>query len=130
VGAKVKDPGGEGEGDVSYGSLFVFTQKKKGDFEWAHPTRIDFPQASRKIGSFCVLGGRDGAPARVVASSEQRIFLVTSGGGNYQVEKMDGGDLGSIEAVSCADFDGDGIDDLAVAVDGSLQVFRGASRLP
>jgi hypothetical protein len=123
-------PVASGEDTLStIGALWVIRQTSPGVLDWSRPTRIELPEVDRQVTGFCVLPS-EGTSRRLVVSTRAGLFLGQREGDSYRFSSYSGVLQGDIETLACGDFDGDGVQDVALSYYSSVEILRGLPRLP
>lgn len=125
-------PDTPGEGDAGFGALWIIRQSSPGELNWAQPQRLSLPDAQRQVTGFCVLPSSSVIP-RLVVSTREGLFAGLRDGDSYRFEPLldsFGSPRTDIETLACGDFDGDGVQDVALSYGDSIEILRGIPRRP
>jgi hypothetical protein len=120
-------PGEDTSGAI--GALWVIRQTSPGVLDWSKPVRLDLPDGERQVTGFCVLPSEETSP-RLVVSTRAGLLLGQREGESYQFSSLSGASQGYVETLACGDFDGDGVQDVALSFYDSIEILRGLPRLP
>jgi hypothetical protein len=136
--AAVVDIDGDGARDLvllstatdQAGALLVLWNDGQGGVGAAAPTTVQAP-GDAEIKGFCVLDRKAGGAHTLALATSGGLFLMRAQGGGRVLagELISDANTGRVfpaaKDIACGDFDGDGVNDLAVNRDSVVQMYRG-----
>lgn len=125
-------PADPGESEAGFGALWIIRQSSPGELNWAQPRRLNLPGVQRQVTGFCVLPSGSAIP-RLIVSTRAGLFAGLRDGDSYRFEPLldsFGSPRSGIETLACGDFDGDGVQDVALSHGDSIELLRGIPRRP
>ncbi|MCS6898262.1 MAG: hypothetical protein NZX77_00625, partial [Polyangiaceae bacterium] len=128
----VRNPYLSGNPFFANGALWIIRQTNPGVLDWANPIQVELPEAVQQVTGFCLLPS-EGSPPTMVVSTFDRVFLGKRESDSFRFSSLSNTTLaprGGIKTLACGDFDGDGVQDVALSRGDSLEILRGLPRLP